>query len=86
MDDTRPDQQAPAEPSTAGILREDHVIEIPQVTYRHTGFPEGDLTALVDADGVQVRVATIDGDTTIRVPTKHLHAIAELLTHIRDDQ
>lgn len=72
--------------AASGIVRQDHVIEIPQVTYRHTGFVDGELLAVIDADGVQVRVATIDGDTSFRIPSQHLAAVAELLAHIRDDQ
>lgn len=86
MDDTTPDPKPPTETPNPGIQREDHVIEIPQVTYRDLAFTDGDLTATVEAGSVHVRVSTIDGDTTIRVPSQHLAAIAELLAHIRDDQ
>lgn len=72
--------------SGEGITRHDHLLEIPQRTYRHGGFAAGELTAVVDGDSVRLRVLTIEEDCSLRVPAKHLSVITDLLIHIRQDQ
>ncbi|BAU32449.1 hypothetical protein [Microcella alkaliphila] len=68
------------------IEREHHVIEIPQTTYRHTEFTDGELSARIDGGDLLVRVSTIDGDMTLRIPMQHLTAICDLIAYVRDDQ
>lgn len=68
------------------IEREHHVIEIPQTVYRHNGFTDGELVARLEDGALIVRVATIDGDTTIRIPMQHLEAICDIVAFVRDDQ
>lgn len=70
---------------TTPITREEHVIEVPQITYRHTEFVDGDLAAQIDGPALVVSVATIEGDSSFRIPIAHLAEITALLTHIRDD-
>lgn len=68
------------------IERQDQVIEIPRTTYRHNGFEDGELSARIEDQAVLVFVSTIDGESTVRVPVKHLAAVSDLLAFIRDDQ
>jgi hypothetical protein len=73
-------------PSAGAIEREHHVIEIPQTVYRHNGFTDGELVARLEDGQLLIRVATIDGDTTIRIPMQHLATIADLVAYVVDDQ